>query len=261
MPELPDVEVYRKTIDKKVVHHIIEDFIVDVKEIFKSSEKQLDGFRGHRAGSTLRTGKYCFLGSDKTGWLVFHFGMTGYVEYYEKEEEKPEYAAFTILLRGKGRLSILSKRKLGEIEICESPATFARDNKLGTDALEYSKKEFLQLPGRKKGAVKAALMDQSVISGIGNIYSDEILFHAGIHPKTPTGDITEKKWEELYNRMNEVMKKAIDAEADPDKMPGDYLLKVRKEGEPCPSCKGKIKKIKVSGRSSYYCPSCQEKKS
>lgn len=258
MPELPDVEVYRKTIDDKVVHHVIEDFIIDIKELFKSSTKQLDGFKGHRAGSTQRTGKYCFLGSEQTGWLVFHFGMTGYVEYYEKEE-KPEYAAFTINLRGDGRLSILSKRKLGKIEKCESPGKFARDNKLGPDALKCSKKEFLQLLDKKRGAVKAALMDQSLISGIGNIYSDEILFRAGVHPKAPIADITVKKREELYNKMTGVLKNAIEAEADPDRMNDNYLIKVRKEGEPCPSCKGQVSRIKASGRSSYYCPSCQKK--
>ncbi|MEA1887017.1 MAG: DNA-formamidopyrimidine glycosylase family protein [Bacteroidota bacterium] len=221
--------------------------------------KQLESFKGHRASSTHRIGKYCFLGSGNERWLVFHFGMTGYVDYFEKEEDKPEYAAFTLVLKGKGMLSYVTKRKLGKVEICKSPDTYARDNKLGVDALECSKPEFLKLLGRKKGSVKATLMDQSLISGIGNIYSDEILFHSGIHPKASMKDISEQKREIIYKKMKEVLKKAIEVGAVPDRFPKSYLLKAREEGKACPVCKKKISKISVSGRSTYYCPSCQKK--
>lgn len=259
MPELPDVEIFRKTIDKKAVHHVIEDFVIDIESIFKSPVKQLEDFKGHRASSSRRIGKYCFLKSGNAGWLVFHFGMTGYVEYFEKEEDKPEYAAFTLVLKGKGKLSYITKRKLGKVEICKTPDNYARDNNLGIDALECNKAEFLKLLGRKKGNVKSALMDQSLISGIGNIYSDEILFQAKIHPKASLKDIPEKKRELIYNKMKEVLKKAIEKDAVPDRFPENYLLGSREEGKACPVCKSKISKISVSGRSTYYCPSCQKK--
>jgi formamidopyrimidine-DNA glycosylase len=259
MPELPDVEVFRKTIDKKVVNHVIDDFEVDEKKLFKAARGKLDGFNGHKATGTRRIGKYCFLETGKQGWIVFHFGMTGYVEYYEKKEDKPKYSAFTLNLKGKGNLSYISKRKLGKVDLCETPADYAKENKLGIDALECTKKKFMELMEKKKGSIKGALMDQSMISGIGNVYSDEILFQVQVHPATPVQKISRDVREGMYKKMKDVLKKAIAAGAQPDKLPSNYLTPSRQQGNDCPSCKGKIKKSSISGRSSYYCPSCQKK--
>ncbi|MFW5821570.1 MAG: DNA-formamidopyrimidine glycosylase family protein, partial [Bacteroidota bacterium] len=222
------------------------------------SRRKLNDMKNHKINSTLRRGKYCFMEIKELNWLVLHFGMTGTVSYYEEDDDELEYAAFTFHLK-KGHLSVISKRKLGKIEVCDSPEDFAKENKIGKDALELSQDEFLELLAKKRGGIKSALMDQSLLSGIGNIYSDEILFQSHLHPKKDIADIDEEKRRELYKKMKEVLKKAIDAEADPGKFPKNFLIPVRSEGEKCPYCEGEVKKIKISGRGCYYCPSCQIK--
>ncbi len=258
MPELPDVEVFRKTIEKNSVGKTIDDYTLHKKELLENSKRKLNEIIGKKIESTLRRGKYCFIELGNSGWLALHFGMTGTVSFFKEEEEEPEYSAFSLHFKN-GNLSIISKRKLGKIEICDSPDDFAEENDIGKDALELNQNEFLDLMKQKRGGVKSALMDQSLFSGIGNIYSDEILFQSRFHPKADLSGIDEKKLKELYRKITEVLKKAIEAEADPEKLPKNYLIPVRKEGEKCPYCEGKVKKIKVSGRGCYYCPSCQEK--
>lgn len=259
MPELPDVEVFRKTINEEAVGKTISDYTIHEKDLMESSRQKLNGIKDHNITSTLRRGKYCFLEIKDFDWLVLHFGMTGTVTYYEDDEEEPEYSAFSFHFKGTGHLSVISKRKLGKIEACKSPEEFAEENDIGKDALELSRDEFLGLLDKKRGGIKGALMDQSLLSGIGNIYSDEILFQARLHPKMDLSEIEEKKRKELYKKMNEVLKKAIEVQADPSQLPKNYLIPVRNEGESCPNCKGEIKKIKISGRGCYICPSCQEK--
>jgi len=259
MPELPDVEVFRKTIDDKTIGKSINDYTIHVKDLVGSSRQKLNKIRGHKINSTQRRGKYCFLEIEDFDWLVLHFGMTGSVSYYEDDEEEPEYSAFSFQFKDKGHLSVISKRKLGKIEACKSPDAFAEENDIGTDALELSQDEFLELLDKKRGGIKGALMDQSLLSGIGNIYSDEILIQARLHPKMNLSKIDEKKRKELYTKMNEVLKKAIEVQADPSKLPKNYLIPVRNEGDSCPYCEGKVKKIKISGRGCYICPSCQKK--
>jgi formamidopyrimidine-DNA glycosylase len=102
-------------------------------------------------------------------------------------------------------------------------------------------------------------MNQSALCGIGNVYADEILFQACIHPRQKASELTEKQQGELYKQMDKVLKTAIKNQADISQMPDNFLLPKRKEGEKCPRGKGKVEKIKISGRSGYYCPDCQEK--
>ncbi len=259
MPELPDVEVFRKIIDKKAVGKSISDYTIHEKDLVNSSRQKLDGIKDHKLAFTMRRGKYCFLEVKDFDWLVLHFGMTGSVSYYEDDEEEPEYSAFSFHFKDNGHLSVITKRKLGKIEVCDSPDEFAEKNNIGKDALELTMEEFLELLDKKRGGIKGALMDQSLLSGIGNIYSDEILFQVRLHPKKDLSKIDEKKRKELYTKMNEVLKKAIEVQADPSKLPKNYLIPVRNKGESCPYCKGEVKKIKISGRGCYICPSCQKK--
>jgi formamidopyrimidine-DNA glycosylase len=100
-------------------------------------------------------------------------------------------------------------------------------------------------------------MNQKMLAGLGNIYTDEILFQARIHPKTPVGKLGEEKLRTMYERMRAVLARAIDAKADPGKMPRGFLLPHREEEDACPGCGGKVRKTTVSGRPSYFCPSCQ----
>ncbi len=252
MPELPDVEIYRKTIEKKAINHILEDYSIEVKRIMNVSS--LNDLKQKKMISTKRWGKYCFVKFDSNNWMVMHFGMTGNISYFE--DEKPKFSALLLFFNDNVNISYISKRKLGKIDVCESPESYAKSNDLGPDALSIPKNKFIDFFNNKRGYIKSTLMDQSFISGIGNVYSDEILYHARIHPKKNIKDLDNKTLEKLYDAMCHVLKTAINSEADPSKFPGDFITPQREKGGKCP-CDGGIQKIKVSGRSGYYCPSCQ----
>jgi len=97
------------------------------------------------------------------------------------------------------------------------------------------------------------------MAGIGNIYSDEILFKAGIHPKTRVNQLTKKRLEKVFWTIKEVLNTAIDCRVDPEQFPNSYLIPHRRTDGKCPKCYGKVKQAKVSGRTAYYCPRCQRK--
>jgi len=97
------------------------------------------------------------------------------------------------------------------------------------------------------------------MAGIGNIYSDEILFQARIHPKATVDRLDRDQRGRLFRALKRVLRKAIEVQADPQRLPSSYLISHRDPEERCPRCKGKVEKIEVSGRSGYYCPRCQSR--
>ena len=258
MPELPDIEYFRSKIDKTIGKKIM-DYTIHEKDLVKVSRKKLNEIREHKINSTRRRGKYCFVEVDQFDWFVFHFGMTGDVFYNHSDEEKPDYPVLSLFFKDNDSLIITSKRKLGKIELAKSPRLYSENNGIGPDVLDLDQQTFLDLLDRKKGMIKTALMDQSVFSGIGNIYSDEILFQSRLFPEKDLSELDEKQKKSVYTATREVLRKAIRVNAQPDKLPEHFIIPHRKEGEKCPVCSGKIKKITISGRGSYYCPSCQKK--
>jgi formamidopyrimidine-DNA glycosylase len=108
-----------------------------------------------------------------------------------------------------------------------------------------------------RGAIKSALMNQSVIAGIGNVYSDEILYQAGVHPRTPAAELKEKKLREIHRVMRRVLSVAWRKGGDGRKVPRTWLLPARGGPGPCPRCGGQLESAKVSGRTAWFCPRCQ----
>lgn len=260
MPELPDVEVFRQYAEKHALNKEITSITWrDADQILKSSRQKISRtLKGEKFKQSKRKGKHMFLRSGSGDWLVLHFGMTGHLKYFDLQKDTPAYAKVIFRFKIKHGLACISKRKLGGISITEDPEQFSKENDLGPDALECSYNEFREALEGKRGSVKNALMDQRCISGIGNIYSDEILFREKLHPKHNFSKLEEKALKSLFNSTQAVLKKAIEKEADPSRIPKTWLLPRREEGKPCPGCGGEIKKIKVNGRGTYLCPSCQQ---
>ncbi len=256
MPELPDVEVYKRYIDSTSLHQKIDEVKADRSVLTGLSEKQ---FRAALSGksflSTHRHGKYLFIELDNTNWVVFHFGMTGFVRYYKDKSKTPGHVHCEIEFNNDYTLAYDSQRKLGQVGLIKSLDHFIRHRELGVDARsdELDENKFADLLKERRGAVKSFLMNQNVIAGIGNIYSDEILYQSGIHPKRDVKKLTGQEIAELFEKMNAVLDIAIDVQADPDRMPSTFLIPRRKEGEQCTICEGTIQKIKVNNRGTYFC--------
>lgn len=135
-----------------------------------------------------------------------------------------------------------------------------KKKKIGPDALEISYDEFYDIIKTKSTILKAALLDQSNIAGNGNWLADEIAFQTKLHPGTPLNNLNKKEFKDIYGKMQEIINKAIEDQADYSKFPDNFFVNYRKENTPCPRCEGVVKKTTLAGRTTYFCPSCQKLK-
>jgi len=259
MPEIPEVEGFRSVL-RKALHKKIKKVKVNTDEVLeKVSGKNLKSeLRGKEFENTRRHGKYLFSKVGKN-WLVLHLGMTGELEFIKNFKKDPEYAK-VLFLFSKAALAYICPRKFGKIYLTEDKDKFIKEKDLGPDAVGLDFKNFYKIMNEKKGMLKTALMDQSTICGIGNEYSDEICFQTDFHPETEVDNFEKKDWKKIYNKMKYILEKAIEKRRKGLDLPDSWILSRRKPNVKCPACKGKIKKKKIGGRSSYFCPSCQKKK-
>lgn len=260
MPELPEVSYFKKYADSTSLHKKIGKVEFPEKKILQSSQQSIsEALENAEFTGSTRLGKYLVMEAGKSRALVFHFGMTGKLEY-SHEKEPPDYCRFIIRFKDNSSLFFICPRKFGKIYLTKNAEEFRKDHSLGPDAMEMGEKKFMELLEGKKGSIKGALTDQHLIAGIGNLYSDEALFHTKIHPKTSVAKLSEKKRKNLYKNLLKVLKRVTKSRMDGSSLPSTYLTKHRKEGDDCPTCDGKVEMIKVSGRSTYFCPNCQKEK-
>jgi formamidopyrimidine-DNA glycosylase len=259
MPELPDVEGFRRRVESNALHQTINHVSLPAPEMVKglSATTLRHRLEGHAVDSVRRYGKHLLLEVHDSGWLDLHFGMSGFPQYVDTTEPTPRYTRMSLDL-DHGQLAYVVPRKLGRIGMVDSLEKFIAERGLGIDALDPALDfETFRRLAHGKGIVKCWLMDQSQIAGIGNIYSDEILYHARIHPRQRAGDLDEKELKRLYQAISSVLAVAVTHGGDPARLPDSWILPHRRAGERCPSCTGKIQRLSLCGRSAYFCPSCQ----
>lgn len=259
MPELPDVIVFKEVATKTIDHKIKEVKVKDSHFVDLTRYMIDNHLENNRVGEVSRIGKYLFIGLKNDYVIVMHFGMTGNLEYLKTEADPPKFVKCTFELDNQHSLHYVSKRKLGLVEVIKDPGKYVEDLELGPDVLEIKKEDFMKKLVESSAMLKSFLMDQSKLCGIGNVYSDEILFQSRLHPGKKAREISDDDAETLFEEMHQVLKTAIEKNAEVSQFPDTFLLPVREKGASCPRCDGKIKKIKISGRSGYYCPSCQKK--
>lgn len=261
MPELPEIALTQKYVEATALHKKITNLHFPETSLLQAPEKEFrTALEGGTFEQTKQLGKYLFIKTDKGMWLVFHFGMTGKLEYY-KNQEPPKYTKMLMDFEDASHLAFVCRRKLGKIYLSRGIEEFQEEHSLGKDALDFEKEAFLELLKAKKGSVKAALTDQHSISGIGNVYADEMLYQCSIHPKSKVEKLTKEDRTNLFDQMGNVLRTAIQNDGTRSQLPSNFLTPHRKQGAECPKCSGKIEMIKVSGRSTYFCPSCQKERS
>lgn len=279
MPELPEVETVRRSLEPLVPHKQIT-----AVEIFKPSllalgdEAAFAALVGAEIGEINRRGKYLLFSvqtAEPLCWVV-HLRMTGKLLYRPQALplEKHDLARLTFAdgselvyndMRGFGRFWLTQDGPEGLAQVSGL-------NSLGLEPLDADfSVEYWQekIKRRPRAMVKAALLDQTVVAGLGNIYADEVLFQAQVHPERPLGSLTESENQRLTQAMREILQASIEQRGttfrdyvDGNNEKGGYQESLRvfqKKGQPCPNCQGEIQRIKVAGRSSYFCPHCQVK--
>lgn len=265
MPELPEVQVLKRYLDATSLHQRIEAVEVHSQQMLEGLDaRQLkEDLQGRTFESTRRHGKYLFVELDDGQWLVLHFGMTGDLQYYKDPDKEPEYDQILFQFVNGYHLAYVMTRKLGEVRVVDVPESLIEEKKLGPDVLadDFDFEAFRQLLDHRRGMIKSALMDQQLMAGIGNVYSDEILFQAGIHPRTKVQELDADHLRRIFDCLKEVLHVAIEHGAEPEQFPDDYLTQYRHTDHKCPKCGGPIERIEVAGRAGQFCPRCQTKAS
>ena len=259
MPELPDVETYKRYLDATALHQRIAHVdLVAARLLAGISARQLVRVLvRHRFESTQRHGKHLFVRIDSGHWLMLHFGMTGWLSYYEAKPDRPRYTQLLVDFDNGHHLAYVDPRKLGQIALTDNPRDLVEAHRLGLDALALDFDRFRELASGCRGAIKPWLMNQQIIAGIGNIYGDEVLFQARIPPQRNIQVLDQRELRRLFDSLRKVLNKAIEAQADPARMPKSFLLPRRHREARCPRCDARVKTIAIGGRTAYYCPQCQ----
>ncbi len=263
MPELPDVQGFKRYLDATSLHQRITGVDVQSAYVLKgvSAPELTRRLKGRRFESSRRHGKHLFVRADRDLWLRLHFGMTGSLLYFKHEEDAPRHTRVLFVFANTYCLAFEDQRKFGEVGLVADVDEYLGKRGLGPDALDISLSQFRELLRTHRDTVKTILLNQKLIAGIGNIYADEILFHARMHPATDVAHLTEKIVGKLFRATRYILKKAIDAKAYVDRMPKSWLLPHRGKGGKCPRCGGELKSATIGGRTAWFCAHCQNRTS
>jgi formamidopyrimidine-DNA glycosylase len=244
VPELPDVEVLKRYFDSTALHQKIEEVKASSKQVLKgvSSSGLEKEIKGRSFSYTDRYGKYLFayLDGDKA-ILLLHFGMTGFLKYFKAFEKEPPHNRLLITFKNGYHLACDSQRKLGQIRLIEDRQEFIEKQELGQDAMGISFPDFRDRLSDSRASIKSALMNQQILAGIGNIYSDRILFQTGLHPGKKAQALDENRLKTLYDAMKDVLEKPIELRADPDKFPRSFIIPHRSGDGKCPNARAPSK--------------------
>jgi formamidopyrimidine-DNA glycosylase len=258
MPELPEVEMVRRYLEATILHKTIRDAkVLDGRILSGNSAEHLEQIlAGLRFHSTYRHGKRLFLKLKEDLYLTMHLGLTGDLVYLGGQEEEPRHTRLLITFEDGHRLAFDDARIFGEVGLTSSPKRFLEERKIGPDALQLGEEDFLEIMRGRKGIIKAALLNQSIVAGLGNLYADEALFQAGICPKSRSLDETQLS--KLYSCIQVTLSTALETHADLNKLPDSFLLPHRHPGGNCPLDGVALKHEMIGGRTSYYCPKHQK---
>lgn len=257
MPELPEVEIYRRYVERHALRQRIAR--VELRDRRIAPELSPAALRKALVGRTLsrvvRHGKHLFARASDDIWLHLHFGMTGDLGYYRDSADAPKFARFVVDFANGMHLAYDDPRLFGRVGLVASLEDFVSDRRLGPDALDpaLDAAAFRRILEPKKGMIKAVLMSQETIAGVGNLYADETLFQTSVHPKTPNDRLDEKTRGAIFRTMRKIFSDVVAQKEGGADYPDRYLIRHREPGDRCPRCGGEIERTVVMTRTTYYC--------
>ncbi len=274
MPELPEVETVVRGLRNRIVGWELSRVEVRQEKCLAGCKRALaDLLRKKKVLAVERRGKNIILCLTGGGALFVHLGMSGRLRVLPRglPREKHTHLLFSFLNQG-DQLRFIDPRRFGRVFWeGEKKGKWISLSRLGPEPLEIPLSEFVARVRARRREIKPLLLDQHFLAGVGNIYADECLHRAAIHPRRRSDSLSGKTLSRLHRAVQEVLKEAIEAGGssvrsyvDSDGSVGGYQHSLRvygREGEPCPSCAGGIVREIVGGRSSFYCPRCQRKPS
>jgi formamidopyrimidine-DNA glycosylase len=260
MPELPEVETYRRYLEASSLNQPVAEFTCEDprKLLLNDYDEMRQILRGAQFTGSYRVGKHLFVKTDTPFWVYMHFGMSGDLRYFHQDEGVPRHARMVFYFNNGYGLGFVCPRKFERIGLVENPDAFLAAKGVALDVMLIPLETFAQNIKRKKSPIKAVLLDQSVTAGIGNWLADDVLHHAKIHPEKLAKDLSDAEIERIHVAMRYIVQTTIDAEANYDFLPDDFILHARGWGKPhlsgkCPCGQEDITQIRVGGRATYYC--------
>jgi formamidopyrimidine-DNA glycosylase len=285
MPELPEVETVANGVHARVRgQRILSVWTSGKPQTFKSPEAEIvDTLTGAFIHSVRRVGKTIVMtvkpGASKkkenSAEFLIHLGMTGRLLVSNPEVPLPPHTHAVLTLADRREVRFVDPRRFGRLSIhnvAQQPTTDHQQSATyigpGREPLTISLEDFIALFRRRKTPIKAALLNQSLLHGVGNIYADESLFRAGIRPRRQAGRLTRVELTRLRKAIVEVLRHAIQLGGssvsdyvDADGVRGFFQLEHKvymRTGDPCFVCGTPIKKVTIGGRSTHFCPHCQK---
>jgi formamidopyrimidine-DNA glycosylase len=277
MPELPEAEVVARQIRANLLGAQLNDCWVGRADIVREGLSTFPWYHGAQLEEVARYGKSVALGfqnGNELRYVVAELGMTGLLLFRAAQTKHPQHVHVRMSFTG-GRESELrywNPRRFGRLSLLDRAGLDRyRARRFGVDPVMVPRDEFVRLMRVRRGRLKPLLMHQQVIAGIGNIYANEILFRAKLHPNREVNRLRKATIETLYDTMQTVLRDAISCGGSsvkdffaPDGTEGHYKqhhLVYGKEGQPCPNSCGQVIRRLQSERSSFVCPACQISKS
>ncbi|MGH9458557.1 MAG: Fpg/Nei family DNA glycosylase [Thermoanaerobaculia bacterium] len=261
MPELPEVETYRRRFEACALARRVERVeVTDARILHRTTERALRGaLAGARFRATRRHGKHLFAKASGGTWLYLHFGMTGDLHC---GTEAPRFSRFIIHFAGGSLVAFEDMRLFGRVGLVSDPDAFIEAKGLGVDPLgeSFGWAAFDERLAPRRGAIKALLMNQAVIAGLGNLWVDEVLFQTGIDPRARVERLSAPSRRRIFDTMRRILRTAIARQASDRPMPPGWLIENRVVGVPCPRCgEGRLRRTVVGGRTTYFCPAHQRR--
>jgi formamidopyrimidine-DNA glycosylase len=263
MPELPDVELRKKYINKHLAGDIIHDAKILDSYIVRGQNRATveSGVEGKKVLGAKRRGKYILVELSGESALLIHFGMTGDIVVQDYQKEEPHFTRAVFFLDSQ-TFYYKDQRKFGKIHYY--PTSDLKDipeiKKLGPEPLDpdFDFDWFKEVLKSHDIAIHKVLMIQEEIAGIGNVYSDEICYRAGVKPDKLTSSLKESEILNLYKGMKDVLTKAVKLDADLSSQPDNFISAHRNTDRLCPGSSTPLKHKMIGGRTSYWCPERQK---
>ncbi len=275
MPELPEVETVRLGLNQVTLNQPIQggDVLLDRTVAFPMSPIDfLTGLQGVSIVQWHRYGKY-LLAELSDGWLGAHLRMTGQLLWLNQTDPLHKHTRVRLFFEHDRELRFVDQRTFGQLwrvpNDRDPKSIITGLQKLGPEpfSAEFSDDYFVQQLKNRRRPIKTALLDQSLVAGVGNIYADEALFLTGIRPETLCADLKPKKIKQLRSSVIRVLQDSINARGttfsdfrDVSGVNGNYggiAWVYARDGEACRTCETIIQRLKLAGRSSHFCPNCQ----
>ncbi len=270
MPELPEVEVTRMGIEPHIKQHKVTNIIIRNGRLRWPIPEQINELIGQTIEQVGRRAKYLLIESE-AGTAILHLGMSGKLCVVPKETEILKHDHVDIEFDNQMILRFNDPRRFGAVlwQSCDEPMHSVLVH-LGPEPFDpvFTGDYLYQLSRDKKSSIKQFIMDNKIVVGVGNIYANEALFKAGIHPKRPAGNISKKRYQQLVPIIIETLQRAIEQGgttlkdfAQADGKPGYFaqeLLVYGRKGLPCVNCEQILDEIRLGQRSTVFCKNCQK---